>query len=326
MQTISEVRVTFLITTRNRAEFLERTLANVREFITPEDELIIIDGLSTDHTRELVERNRDLVTLFLSEKDFGEAHAFNKGLFRMRGRLIKPITDDDYFFPDAMRELIRQMETHPEVDAMQCGGEVWQMLDCQPVFKGFRFLPLDVDPTADAIFDHTSIGLGLIFRKTTAERIGGVSSNYVSVDGDLIVRLIECQCTIRYLDVKLYKWFVHPHSGFNKIAEFRRDNLLFSVRLGRWEQVFSHDPESLADIIQFRVRRGGLSWLYGIWVTHFIARTSLRYLLFVAGKTLKFFIGLKARLRKLRHDGNLATPSQQIATEIREHQWSGGLR
>jgi glycosyltransferase involved in cell wall biosynthesis len=326
MQTTREVRVTYLITTRNRAEFLERTLANVREFITPEDELIIIDGLSTDHTREVVERNRDLVTLFLSEKDFGEAHAVNKGLFRMRGRLIKAITDDDYFYPDAMRELIRQMETHPDVDAMLCGGEVCQMQDGQPVLKGIRFLPLEVEPTADALYDHTTSGLGLIFRKTAAERIGGVSSNYVSVDGDLMVRLIECQCTIRYLDVKLYKWFVHPHSGIHKTEEIRRDRLLFSVRLGRWEEVFCYDPESLADIIQFRVKPGGLSWLYGIWVTQLIARRPLRWSLFAAGKSLKFFQSLKARLRKLHAHGKPATPPQQIATGVREHQWSGVLR
>ena len=104
MTTQDNVRVTYLITTRNRGKFLKQTLSNVREFITPEDELIIIDGLSTDDTREVVEHNRDIVGTFLSEKDFGEAHAFNKGLFRARGRYIKPITDDDYYYPDAMRQ------------------------------------------------------------------------------------------------------------------------------------------------------------------------------------------------------------------------------
>ena len=57
-----------------------------------------------------MERNQDIVTTFLSEEDFGEAHAFNKGLFRARGRYIKPITDDDYYYPDAMRQVIQEIE------------------------------------------------------------------------------------------------------------------------------------------------------------------------------------------------------------------------
>ena len=46
--TRSSARVSYIITTRNRASFLDKALENVREFITPEDELIITDGGSTD--------------------------------------------------------------------------------------------------------------------------------------------------------------------------------------------------------------------------------------------------------------------------------------
>lgn len=88
MQPSTPVRITHLITTRNRCEYLTRTLANVREFITPDDELIVIDGGSSDRTVEILEANRDLVTFFLSEPDKGEAHAFNKGWRRARGKDI----------------------------------------------------------------------------------------------------------------------------------------------------------------------------------------------------------------------------------------------
>src|SRR6516164_5681794 len=118
MRPQEDIRVTYLITTRNRGKFLKETLANVREFITPEDELLIIDGLSTDDTHEVVENNKDIVKTFVSEKDFGEAHAFNKGLFRAHGRYIKPLTDDDYYYPDSMRQLIQEMERNPDLDAI----------------------------------------------------------------------------------------------------------------------------------------------------------------------------------------------------------------
>src|SRR5260221_10678427 len=95
-----DIRVSYLITTRNRALFLERTLANIREFLTSADELIIVDGASTDHTSEVVDRNRDIITHFISEPDFGEAHGFNKAVLLSRGWWVKFISDDDYIYPD----------------------------------------------------------------------------------------------------------------------------------------------------------------------------------------------------------------------------------
>src|SRR5438094_178863 len=93
------IRVSYLISTKNRAKYLAQTLHNVREFITPADELIVIDGASTDDTRQVVEANKDIVTSFLSEPDRGEAHGFNKGILLSRGEFIKFVTDDDYIYP-----------------------------------------------------------------------------------------------------------------------------------------------------------------------------------------------------------------------------------
>jgi len=46
----------------------------------------------------------------------GEAHGFNKGMMASRGRYVKVLTDDDYFYPDAMRQAITIMEQHPELE------------------------------------------------------------------------------------------------------------------------------------------------------------------------------------------------------------------
>lgn len=242
------VRVSYLITTRNRADYLERTLANVREFIEDVDELIVIDGGSTDRTAEVVAGSGGLVSRFVSEPDFGEAHAFNKGLFLARGRYLKPITDDDYFYPEAMRRLILEMEGNPAIDAIFCGGEIWRIEAGAPEFVCFRYLPENVEPTPEAIYDHTNIGLGVLIRRSALIRTGGVSGNYVSVDGDLACRLLECGCRVQYLDIDLYRWHLHPHSGFNRRREIERDKLMIDVRLGRWAAVVARSPQLMGEI------------------------------------------------------------------------------
>ncbi len=163
MSSDSNVRVSYVITTKNRATYLDKALANVREFIEPMDELIIIDGKSTDATAEVVARNRDIVTLFISEPDQGEGHAFNKALFRAKGRYIKGISDDDYFYPDAMRRLVAEMEANPDVDAIQAGGELWDRCGSTEKFIGYAFLHRSLPAATERIFDIVS-GLGLIVR------------------------------------------------------------------------------------------------------------------------------------------------------------------
>jgi GT2 family glycosyltransferase len=118
----SDVHVSYLISTKNRAHHLEKILANVREFITPADELIIADGGSTDGTLELVQANVDLVTTFISAPDAGEAHGFNRAILESRGRLVKFLTDDDYYYPDAMRQGIDYLDDHADIDALVAGG------------------------------------------------------------------------------------------------------------------------------------------------------------------------------------------------------------
>jgi glycosyltransferase involved in cell wall biosynthesis len=318
------VRVTYLITTLNRGKFLKETLANVREFITPEDELIIIDGLSIDGTQEIVEQNKDIVTIFLSEKDFGEAHAFNKGLFRARGRYIKPITDDDHYYPDSMRQLIQEMERNPDLDAIQCGGENWKLDNGNLIFCGLRCVPSQIEATAEAIFDFAFAGQGLMMRRSAFERIGGVNGSCASVDGEIMVKLIECKCNIRYLDLRLFKWVWYPHSGMNKATALASDFLKFDVRIGRWDRIFWLEPDALIRVLECKERPDWINQIYGMWAIGFIARSRVGFLLRLFGKLIRLMVKIKISLSSLRlrfWRGTDFAAKCEIG-----HQWSGTLR
>ncbi len=317
--------MSYLITTRNRADYLERTLANVREFIEAEDELIVIDGGSNDRTAEVVAESGGLVSQFVSEPDSGEAHAFNKGLFVARGRYIKPITDDDYFYPAAMRRLVEEMEANADVDAIQCGGEVWRMEGTTPRFVAFRFLPSNLEPTAGAIYDNVCHGLGLLIRRSALVMTGGVSNSYVSVDGDLMCGLIECRCRVRYLDVNLYRWYVHPHSGYNKRRAFERDGLMIDVRLGRWLAVAGRDPKVMMSVTSDLPEPRDLSLFAGVWMAGLLARSPLWRMAAPASRAIGGLVSaartVKRALRKILGD------KSSSSSEVEETRlWTGQLR
>lgn len=328
----NRVRVSYLLTTRNRAEYLEQTLQNIREFITHDDELIVIDGGSTDKTLDLLERNRDLVTDYISEPDKCEAHAFNKGWRRARGEYVKIITDDDYFYPYAMRQMVETMEAHPEIDALQCGGEFWRVENRQTIFNHFRFLPIDVEPTPLNIYRFAHSGLGLILRTTVLERIGGAAGNYKSVDGDLTVRLAECGCNLRYLDINAYRWYVHEHSTFRDYRRFEKEWLEFDLRLGRWDKLFAGDPEKIARFTRLDLQRGGREFhlaLKAIYDDTMCGQGRNTSLLLLSSRLSAFKNNVYWGLRRWLQQLTSSRPSMNAGETVQclpEHPWNGGLR
>lgn len=93
------MKVSILIATRNRAPFLQETLAAIRPAIVPagmEAELLVIDNVSTDATAEVVKSARlDHIALrYLRENRPGKCHAINRGLRESDGDMILFIDDD----------------------------------------------------------------------------------------------------------------------------------------------------------------------------------------------------------------------------------------
>jgi glycosyltransferase involved in cell wall biosynthesis len=102
-------QVSIIVAVRNGAGTLQRCLDSIAAQDLPSRETIVIDGASTDGTRELLERNlRDgKIDAYVSEPDRGVYSAWNKGVRRARGRWISFLGCDDAFHDQgALRALV----------------------------------------------------------------------------------------------------------------------------------------------------------------------------------------------------------------------------
>jgi hypothetical protein len=95
--------ISIVVPTLNQARFIEQTLASIAGQNWPRTEILVIDGGSTDGTREIVERYANVVTHFLSEPDRGQADAINKGFRLARGDILAWLNSDDYYLPLALQ-------------------------------------------------------------------------------------------------------------------------------------------------------------------------------------------------------------------------------
>ncbi|HCH2961318.1 glycosyltransferase [Vibrio parahaemolyticus] len=72
--------INIICATYNAGIDLNKTLNSIRDINYNNIRVIIIDGGSVDDTKHIVEKNKDLIDIFISEKDNGISDAFNKGL------------------------------------------------------------------------------------------------------------------------------------------------------------------------------------------------------------------------------------------------------
>lgn len=90
-------KVSIITVCYNSAKTIEDTIQSVINQTYDNIEYIIVDGLSTDSTLEIVDRYKDKITKVVSEKDNGLYDAINKGIGLATGNIIANLNSDDFY-------------------------------------------------------------------------------------------------------------------------------------------------------------------------------------------------------------------------------------
>lgn len=97
--------VSIITPSYNQGRFIEKTVVSVLNQDYENIEYIIIDGGSTDNTKEIVEKYRDRLT-FISEKDNGQSDAINKGFKMAKGEIVAWLNSDDVYEPGCISKAV----------------------------------------------------------------------------------------------------------------------------------------------------------------------------------------------------------------------------
>jgi glycosyltransferase involved in cell wall biosynthesis len=63
-------RVSYIVATKNRATpYLKNVLIFLKDIISSRDEIIVVDGFSSDNSREIIDEFIDIIDVFISEPD-----------------------------------------------------------------------------------------------------------------------------------------------------------------------------------------------------------------------------------------------------------------
>ena len=100
------MKLSVITINRNNAEGLKRTIESVVGQTKMDFEYVVIDGASTDHSREVIEKYGKFIDYWISEPDSGIYHAMNKGIDKVNGDYILFLNSGDYFIDHSIMENI----------------------------------------------------------------------------------------------------------------------------------------------------------------------------------------------------------------------------
>ena len=178
--------------TFNGVDFLPRALNSVTQHRYPDIEHVVIDGGSTDGTRDLLERNPTI--RWISEPDRGLSDAMNKGIAMATGDLIGWLNADDWYLPGALQAVADAAAAHPEAE--------WFTGRCPIVDNGGKEIRKPVTAYKNALLRAYSLPLYLtqnfiscpatFVRREAYEAIGPLRLDlHYSMDYDMFLRLAK---------------------------------------------------------------------------------------------------------------------------------------
>lgn len=109
--------ITIITATYNAAKHLPALIGSIRGQNYGNIEWIVVDGASTDGTQDILMKNQDVVSNWISESDQGIFDAWNKGVALARGEWIGFLGADDFLWnPDALSQLMPILsEAYPTI-------------------------------------------------------------------------------------------------------------------------------------------------------------------------------------------------------------------
>lgn len=185
-------KVSIITVVYNGAKTIEQTILSVLEQSYKNIEYIIIDGLSTDGTQNIVKKYQDSIAYFVSEKDNGLYEAMNKGIQKATGEIVGIINSDDWYAKDAIESIVNYFEQY-EVDFVY--GDV-TLVD-----QNGRERPNIKKPIDHIWFQCIIQHPGVFVKRSIYEKYGCYNTKYkIAADYDFMLRLYSQNVRFEYID------------------------------------------------------------------------------------------------------------------------------
>jgi len=176
----------------NNKNGLKKTIESVVNQIFTDYEYIVIDGGSTDGSKEIIEKQADKITYWVSEPDKGVYNAMNKGITQAQGEYCLFLNSGDYFIDENVLSKVFAIHFTEDIVAGDVViGKTASKIKSHAVVSMYDFFKQSLPHQASFI------------KKKIFDEIGRYNENYkILADWDFImVALFKHKYSYRRIDV-----------------------------------------------------------------------------------------------------------------------------
>lgn len=185
-------RVTALVPTYNRAQYLTECLNSLLTQSRKPDQIVVIDDGSTDGTESIVSRYGDEVQ-YVRKRNGGKSSALNLGLTYAIGDLIWVCDDDDIAVANGLEFMLAAFEADPSIDYVFGDYRVFESAaDGTKSVYDPPFSRRSVEPSLKINFleDMFMLQYACLVKKSVYEDLGGYDESLIrSQDYDMMLRV-----------------------------------------------------------------------------------------------------------------------------------------
>ena len=114
--------VSILIVSFNRINDLKDTILKCKEINYENIEIIVIDGGSTDGTKEFLEKKQDKNLKYkILKKDYGSAYTHTYAMKQANGKYLITLDDDCYLAPNVVSNTVKIFEEYENLATIGFG-------------------------------------------------------------------------------------------------------------------------------------------------------------------------------------------------------------
>lgn len=199
------MRISLITICFNRKATISKTIKSVLSQDYNNIEYIIIDGNSTDDTKEIIQSFGDKISKFVSEPDKGLYHALNKGLQLATGEVIGLMhSDDEFYDTGVVSQIVAAFHKNPNSNGVYGNGIYVTNDDKQSLVRNRISGDFSIEKIKSGWVPlHTTVYL----KRELFEKYGYYNLDYkIASDTELLLRyLFQQKIETTYLNIYFVK-------------------------------------------------------------------------------------------------------------------------
>jgi glycosyltransferase involved in cell wall biosynthesis len=233
-----EPLVSIITPSLNQAAYLPAAIESVLKQDHPSIEYIVVDGGSSDGSKEIIQSYSDRLAWWVSETDQGQADAINKGFKQAKGDIIAWLNSDDLYLPGTVSSAVQVFNMNPKAgliygDAVSADGE-------GRLLNELRF---DSWGLEDLLRFKIICQPAVFMRRQALEKCGYLDLNYhFFLDHQLWIRIARENVLVHHPEI----WAVSRYHALAKNVVLASKGGEEAYQILAWAE---REPD-LADIIQ----------------------------------------------------------------------------